>query len=230
MNQRILVVDDAPEMTQFLKAILSKEGYEVKTANDAREGLKQVYSFRPDLILLDVMMPEMDGWAILDRMREFSDMPVIMLTAVDGAENVTRGLNSGADDYVTKPFTVDELKARIRAILRRAALSAPREERPLSFDGSRLVIDPDARQVTVGGKAVNLTPTEYRLLLTLAHNAGQVLTYDQILDRVWGPGYEDSPTNVKVHIRHLRRKLESNPKQPRCIRTQWGVGYYLAKN
>jgi two-component system KDP operon response regulator KdpE len=230
MAQRILIVDDASEMVQFLEAMLAREGYEVATANDAREGLRLAYSFRPDLVLLDVMMPDLDGWAMLGRLREFSDIPVILVTVLDGTDNIVQGLHSGADDYVTKPFKMNELKARVRAILRRASLSAEDGQKPLSFDGSRLVIDPSSHQVTVEGKAVRLTPTEYKLLLVLAHNAGQVLTCEQILDLVWGPGYKDSPANVKVHIQHLRRKVEANPHQPRCIRTQWGVGYYLAKN
>ncbi len=225
---RILVVDDEPEMADLVAAMLSKEGYQVRGACSGEEGLRQVYAFRPDLALLDVMMPDMTGWQMLERLRTFSDVPVIMLTALTGTDNTVRGLEGGADDYITKPFKADELKARVRAALRRAAQPAAEEGPPLRFDGSGLVIDPTARQVTVGGEAVHLTPTEYRLLLALAHNAGQVLSYDELLRRVWGPGYEDSPANVKVYIRHLRRKIEPDPRQPRLIRTQWGVGYYLA--
>jgi len=218
---KILVVDDEPEMARLVAAMLSKEGCEVQGASNGAEGLRQVYAFRPDLVLLDVMMPDMTGWQMLERLRQFSDVPVIMLTALTGTDNTVRGLEGGADDYITKPFKAEDLKARVRAALRRAAQRAAEEGPPLRFDGSGLVIDPTARQVTVGGRAVHL-------LLALAHNAGRVLSYDELLRRVWGPGYEDSPANVKVYIRHLRRKIEPDPRQPRLIRTQWGVGYYLA--
>jgi two-component system KDP operon response regulator KdpE len=197
---RILVVDDAPEMTAFLERVLTKEGYEVAIASDAQEGLRQVYRFRPNLVLLDIMMPDMDGWAMLQRLREFADVPVIMVTALSQLESKVRGLDIGADDYVTK-----------------------------RFDSGLLVIDPSSHQVTVRGKVVDLTPTEYKLLLYLAYNVGQVLTYEQILESVWGPGYEDSPTNVKVYVRRLRQKIESDASQPRYILTQWGIGYFLAK-
>jgi two-component system KDP operon response regulator KdpE len=230
MTSRILVVDDDPGMVEFLQMVLAKEGYQVEVAHDARAGLRRAYSSRPDLVLLDIMMPDMDGWEMLKRLREFSDVPVIMLTAINDSDSMVRGLDTGADDYLTKPFKVDELKARVRAVLRRASLPATDDGQPLRFDASGLVIDPSARQVTVGGRAVHLTPTEYKLLLTLAYHAGQVLTYDEILSRVWGLGYEDSLSNVKVYIRHLRRKIEANPGQPRCIRTRRGVGYYMATN
>jgi DNA-binding response OmpR family regulator len=226
---RILVVDDAPEMTAFLERVLTKEGYEVAIASDAQEGLRQVYRFRPNLVLLDIMMPDMDGWAMLQRLREFADVPVIMVTALSQLESKVRGLDIGADDYVTKPFDLRELKARIRAALRRAELPASSGSAPLRFDGGRLVIDPSSHQVTVRGEVVDLTPTEYKLLLYLAYNVGQVLTYEQILESVWGPGYEDSPTNVKVYVRRLRQKIENDASRPRYILTQWGVGYLLAK-
>lgn len=230
MAPRILVVDDAPEMTMFLERILSKEGYEVAVADNARDGLRQVHHFRPDLVLLDVMMPEVDGWHMLQHLREFSDVSVIMLTALSQLDNKIRGLDIGADDYVTKPFEVRELKARIRAALRRAEMLPSSDTHLLRFDDGSLIIDPSSHQVTVRGELVDLTPTEYKLLLYLAYNAGQVLTYDQILESVWGPGYEDSPTNVKVYIRRLRQKIEIDPRNPRYILTQWGAGYFMAKN
>lgn len=226
---RILAIDDAPEMTHFLREVLRKEGYEVAIANDAREGLRLAHSFRPDLILLDVMMPEMDGWIMLNRLREFSDIPVIMLTAVGSTDSKVHGLDLGADDYLTKPFEIRELKARIRATLRRATLPIPAEDQVLLFDGGRLVINPTSYQVSSQGQEVDLTPIEHKLLLYLAINAGRVLTYDQILNNVWGPGYEDSITNLKVYIRRLRTKIEADPGDPQYILTQWGVGYRMAK-
>jgi DNA-binding response OmpR family regulator len=229
MTPRILVVDDAPEMTMFLEQVLKRENYELAVAHDAREGLRQAHHFRPDLILLDVMMPEMDGWDMLRHLREFSDVPVIMLTAIGGTDSKVYGLDIGADDYVTKPFEVQELKARIRSALRRAAAPLGDERQLLSFDGGQLIIDPASRKVTCWSQVVSLTPTEYRLLLFLACNAGQVMSYDQILENVWGPGYQDSPNTVKVYIRRLRQKIEADPHCPRYISTQWGVGYCMEK-
>jgi DNA-binding response OmpR family regulator len=226
---KILAIDDAQEMTYFLRDVLRKEGYQVAVANDAREGLRLAHSFRPDLILLDVMMPDMDGWTMLNRLREFSDIPVIMLTAVGSTDSKVHGLDLGADDYLTKPFEIRELKARIRATLRRATLPATGEDQILLFDGGRLVIDPASYQVSSQGQEVDLTPIEHKLLLYLAINAGRVLTYEQILNNVWGPGYEDSLTNLKVYVRRLRTKIEADPGDPQYILTQWGVGYRMAK-
>jgi DNA-binding response OmpR family regulator len=229
MATKILIVDDAPELTQLLKMTLSRDGYQVEIANDGLEGLRKAYDLRPDLILLDILMPGMNGLEMLARFRDFSDVPVIMLTALGKTGMKIDGLNKGADDYVTKPFDTDELKARIRALLRRAALSVAEESQILSFDSGRLAIDPHARQVTVSGQLVSLTPTEYRLLLYMAHNAGRVLTYGQILDEVWGPGYEDNPDVVKVYVRRLRTKIEPDPACPRYILTHRSTGYCLAK-
>jgi two-component system KDP operon response regulator KdpE len=229
MPARILIVDDEPDMASLLDAALKAEGYEVESALNAREGLQKAFNFQPDLILLDVMMPGMDGWEALGRIREFSNVPVVMLTALQGEDRVVQGLDIGADDYITKPFRIQELKARIRAALRRASLPPAAENQLLFFNGGQVVIDPSSHLITVRGSMVDLTPTEYRLLLYLASNAGRVLTYGQILDQVWGPGYEDSLTNVKVFIRQLRRKIEVDPGQPQYILTQRGVGYYFAK-
>jgi DNA-binding response OmpR family regulator len=230
MATKILVVDDAKETTWLLNRILTDVGYEVEIANNGVEGLRQAYGFQPDLILLDVMMPDMDGWTMLSRLREFSDVPVILLTAVGDELDKVHGLDLGADDYLTKPFGMEELKARIRATLRRVASQPVSEDHILRFDNGDLVIDPSRHQVTVKGQVVELTPTEYKLLLYLAYNAGRVLSFDQILDNVWGPGYEDSTTNIKVYIWCLRRKIETDPNKPRYILTKRGAGYYLAKN
>lgn len=229
MSGRILIVDDNPLNVKLLAARLTREYYAVTTAHNGKEALALAQQEPPDLILLDVMMPEMNGWQMLQRLREFSNVPVIMLTAVDGVDNKVLGLDYGADDYITKPFEVRELKARIRSALRRATTPVSESSDLLSFDGNRLVIDPPSRKVTLDGEEVSLTPTEYKLLLYLACNAGRVLTYDQILDNVWGPGYEDSPNNVKVYVRRLRQKLEDDPRDPRYVLTQWGIGYSLAK-
>lgn len=228
MAIRILVVDDSKDTTWLLRRTLTDENYEVEIAQNGLDGLRLAYHFRPDLVLLDVMMPDMDGWTTLRRLREFSEVPVIMLTAVGGEKSLVQGLDSGADDYVTKPFSMEELKARIRAVLRRKGLSEADSSPLLQFDGGQLIIDPSSQEVTVRGEVVDLTPTEYKLLLCLAYNAGRVLTADQILDNVWGPGYEDSAANVKLYIWYLRRKIELDPADPCYIITKRGTGYYLA--
>jgi two-component system KDP operon response regulator KdpE len=229
MAEKILVIDDKKEMTWLLERALTEEGYDVEIAYNGQEGLRQAYASRPDLILLDVMMPGMDGWDMLRRLREFSDIPVIMLTAMGGEDDKVHGLDIGADDYVTKPFGMPELKARIRSALRRAALVQASKSPVLRFNGGELVIDPSSHSVTVRGKVIELTPTEYKLLLYLSYNAGRVLTYDQILESVWGPGYDESLSNVKLYIWYLRRKIEVDPGDPVYIQTQRGVGYIFSK-
>jgi two-component system KDP operon response regulator KdpE len=228
MAIRILVVDDSQETTWLLQRALREEGYEVQVAHNGVDGLRLAYNFRPDLVLLDVMMPDMDGWTMLRRFRDFSETPVIMLTAVGDEKSLVHGLDSGADDYVTKPYGIQELKARIRAVLRRKGLTPSGDSPLLRFDDGNLVIDPSAQQVHVGGKEVALTPTEYKLLLCLACNAGRVLTSEQILENVWGPGYEDSADNVKLYIWYLRRKIEADPGDPQYVLTKRGTGYYMA--
>jgi two-component system KDP operon response regulator KdpE len=227
MTAKLLLVDDAHDANVMLQRVLSQDGYEVRIASNGIEGLRLAYDFRPDLILLDVMMPGMDGWTMLQRLREFSDVPVVMLTALASDEHLVDGLDGGADDYLTKPFSMTELKARIRAVLRRTTGRPTPRPRSLHFDGGRLVIDPPSQQVLIDGQPVSLTPTEYRLLLCLAYNAGHVLTTDQILENVWGPGYEDSEANVKLYIWYLRRKIEVDPRKPRYILTKRGGGYYF---
>jgi two-component system KDP operon response regulator KdpE len=224
---KILVVDDVPEMAEFLDEILVKAGYQVIVAQSAREGLRRAHQDDPDLILLDAMMPGMDGWTMLDHLREFSNVPVIMVTVVDGLDDKVRALDHGADDYLTKPFEIQELLARVRAALRRASVPPAREGPVLAFDGERLVVNPSSYQVMCRGQQVKLSPIEHKLLVYLAINAGRVLTYEQILDTVWGPVSETSLSNLKVYIRRLRQKLELDPSHPRYILNQWGVGYYM---
>jgi DNA-binding response OmpR family regulator len=224
---KILIVDDAPDLTEFLEYALKEEGYELAVATDAQTGLLQAHDFRPDLILLDIMMPVIDGWEMLGRLREFTDAPVIMLTAIDDMAHKVHGLDMGADDYITKPFEIKELKARIRAVLRRVERTSADQFPHLSFDEGRLVVGLSSPTVISQGVEVGLTPVEYKLLLLLARNAGRVLTYEQILGHVWGPGYENSVSNVKVYVRRLRKKIEADPSQPHYIQTRWGVGYYL---
>lgn len=229
MVAKILIVDDEPAQTRLLARILTRDGYEVGVANDARAGLHQARDLGPDLILLDVAMPGMNGWEMLAQLREFSSVPVIMLTARGGLQDRVYGLDTGADDYITKPYETQELRARIRAVLRRVATASAATGSLLSLDEGRLVIDLAAHRVIRQGVQVDLTPIEQKLLFYLARNAGCVMSYAEILDHVWGPGYEDSLTNVKVYVRRLRKKIEIEPAEPRYIVTRWGVGYCLAK-
>ena len=228
MTAKILIVDDEPEQTRLLARILTRDGYDVAVAHHAQEGLRRARDSAPDLILLDVVMPGMNGWEVLAHLREFSSVPVIMLTAMGGLEDRVYGLDTGADDYVTKPFEAQELKARMRAVLRRVATASDAAGSLLSLDGGQLVIDLATHQVTGRGEQIDLTPIEQKLLFYLARNVGCVMSYQEILDNVWGPGYEDSLTNVKVYVRRLRKKIEVEPAKPRYILTRWGVGYYLA--
>jgi len=229
MLPKLLVVDDDDDLRLLLQTTLPREGYEVLTAGSGMEGIRLLFSQQPNVVLLDVMMPGMDGWEVLERIREVSTVPVIMLTAVDGVPHRVRGLTRGADDYVVKPFHRDELVARIEALLRRAQTTSESAPQILSFDTGKLVIDPAARRVTVCGEGVHLTPTEYRFLLYLAQNTGRVLTYSQILDNVWGADYEGGDKNVKVYAVYLRRKIEQDPQNPRYVLSEWGVGYYMPR-
>ncbi len=224
---RILVIDEDPKLTQQLQRSLSGDGHEVQIVRDARDGLRSAYAFQPGLVLLDILMPGVNGWDLLRRIRELSDVPVIILSAIDNEDDKVRGFDLGADDYVTKPFGMQELNARIQAVLRRASMPPSRESHLLRFDGDQLIIDPTSHRLAVRGQDVALSPTEYRLLLYLAYNAGRVLNHRQILDNVWGPGYEASRTAIKVYVRRLRNKIEPDPRHPRYILTQRGAGYYL---
>ena len=229
MVGKLLVVDDEEDLLLLLRATLERRGYEVLCATGGLQAIRLLYHERPDLILLDVMMPGMDGWETLQRIREMSTVPVIMLTALGGVTHVVQGLQIGADDYVSKPYDREELTARIEALLRRCTQPAEQTDQALSFDHGHLVIDPVGRRVVVRGEEVQLTPTEYRFLLYLAQNAGRVLTYDSILANVWDVAYQGGDKNVKVYATYLRRKIEPDPQQPRYICSERGVGYYMPK-
>lgn len=227
MANRILIVDDEPNIVISLEYLLKKEGFEVKVATDGEAALSQAADFRPDLVLLDVMMPRMDGWETLSRIRQISRVPVIMLTAKDGEQEKVRGFNLGVDDYVTKPFSFAELVARAGAVLRRARTSAPVTKNKRYSSGD-LVLDVDAHRVTKSGKLVELTPTEFRLLETLAEHAGRVLTHEQLLEKVWGYDAGEDTGYIKRYIWYLRQKLEDDPTNPQHILTERGFGYSFA--
>ena len=226
---KLLIIDDDAKLVQALELYLSKAGYEVITAADGLEGLQEVYAHRPDLIILDIMMPKMDGWKACRRIREVSDVPIIMLTARGQEYDKVKGLKQGADDYVAKPFGLKELAARVEAVLRRTRLPPPTEGAVLYAD-EELVIDSERWEVSRQGEPLELTATERRLLFYLVDNAGRVLTHRQLLESVWGPEYIDEVDYVKLYIWRLRQKIEEDPSQPRYILTERGIGYKFAQN
>lgn len=225
MTTRILVVDDEPRYLRLLEANLVPEGYEVITAADGAEAL-EVFSSQPaDLILLDVMLPGMDGFAVCQRIRQFSSVPIIMLTAKGEEQDRVRGLDVGADDYLVKPFSVMEMLARVRAVLRRAQVTEIGQER--FFTHGDLRIDFARAEVWLGDQAVYLSATEYRLLLQFSHNIGKILTAEDLLTSVWGPEYRDDKEILWVTIARLRQKVERDPHTPRHIVTRSGLGYLM---
>jgi two-component system KDP operon response regulator KdpE len=221
---RILVVDDEPRMIRFIRLNLEHDGFEVVEATDGLAALNQVRDALPDLVLLDVAMPELDGFETLRLLREISSIPVIMLTARGEEDDRVRGLELGADDYVTKPFSPRELVSRVRAVLRRVTAPAAIEKSTLHVD-DRLSINFDRREVLVEGKPVKLRPTEFRLLYHLVQNAGWVVPHDQLLAKVWGYEYREETHYLRLYINYLRQKLEKDPANPKYILTERGVGY-----
>jgi len=223
-RKRVLVVDDEARMVRFVRMNLELEGYEVSEASNGIEALEKVRSELPDLVLLDVMMPEMDGFEILAELRRFSNVPVIMLTVKGEETDRIRGLDLGADDYVTKPFSPRELVSRIRAVLRRAEMAVPATRSLVEID-SDLQVDFQSREVFVRGQRVRLRPTEYRLLYHLVNNAGWVMTHEMLLSKVWGYEYRDDQQLLRLYITYLRQKIEPDPAHPKYILTERGVGY-----
>lgn len=229
MKDKALIIDDDVAFTRVIQLRLEQEGYEVIIADSGIEGLRQAYDGHPDLVILDVMMPGLDGWETCQRLREICDVPIIMLTAKDGKVDTVRGLELGADDYVTKPFSTEELVARMRALLRRARLPLSPHPPTVYADGE-LVVDFAKHRVMVRGKRVDLTPTEFRLLSCLARSPGRVIPHKTLLIRAWGPEYIGETQYLKLYIRYLREKIEKDPSKPQYILTEWGIGYYLREN
>ena len=221
---RILVVDDELSIIKLLRANLEAKGYEVLTALDGFEALQAFEMELPDLVILDIMMPKMDGFEVCRRLREWSQIPIIMLSARGDVSDKVKCLDLGADDYITKPFGKGELIARVRAVLRRTEAAATIPTQP-SFTGGDLQISFAQRRVTIAGKEVKLTPTEYSLLQELVLNAGKVLTHTHLLNKVWGSEYREEREYLHVFVRRLRAKLEPDPTNPRYITTVPGVGY-----
>jgi DNA-binding response OmpR family regulator len=222
-NHLILVVDDEKRMVRFIRLNLEQDGYQVISAYNGSEALEQVRTALPNLVLLDVMMPDIDGFEVLKKIREASSVPVIMLTAKGEEDDRIRGLELGADDYITKPFSPRELVSRVKAVLRRTESFG--ESKNVIVVDDWLKMDFNRREIWVGGKLVQLRPTEYRLLYHLVQNAGWVVTHDQLLTKVWGYEYQDEPHYVRLYINYLRKKIEKDPSNPVYILTERGVGY-----
>ncbi len=223
-DKLILVVDDEVRMVNFMRMNLELEGARVSSATNGREALDRAREDMPDVVLLDIMMPGMDGFETLRRLRQFSQVPVLILTAKDEEEDRVRGLELGADDYIGKPFSHRELVSRIRAVLRRHYTAPPIPQTLVKVD-DRLQIDFARREVLVAGERVNLRPTEYRLLYHLVQNAGYVQTHEMLLTKVWGPEYRDESHYLRLYITYLRQKIEQDPAHPKYILTERGVGY-----
>jgi DNA-binding response OmpR family regulator len=219
---QVLVVDDDPDIRGLVKELLERQGYTVAEASNGKEALRALYSTPPDVVLLDVSMPELDGWQTLERIRDLSDVPVAMLTARAAELEKVRGLKAGADDYITKPFGRQELLARVEAMLRRAG---PREETKQTYADALLNVDFAQRSVSVNGEEVSLTPLEFRLLAAFVRHPGQLLSHDQVLELVWGDSFSASRDQVKLYVGYLRRKLEAAGVDGTVIETVRGFGY-----
>jgi DNA-binding response OmpR family regulator len=227
-GERILVVDDEPTIVEVVELYLTREGFEVVTAADGDAALSAIAQQRPDMVILDLMLPRVDGLEITRQIRAGGALPIIMLTARSDETDRVVGLELGADDYVTKPFSPRELVARVKAVLRRsqsAAAPAARDAAMSVIVTGPLRIDPAAHSVTLAGKSLTLTAREFDLLLFLARHPSQVFTREQLLDQVWGYTFASDASTVTVHIRRLREKIEQNPTKPQFIQTVWGVGY-----
>jgi len=224
MKEKILLVDDDVEFAEIAQTWLRNAGYDVLTEENGKAGLRRFYSSRPNLVLLDANMPQMDGYDVCHRIRDISDTPVIMVTVNGRPSDLLRGFDLGADDYMTKPVDFSELVARVAAILRRCSMEMP-EEVSETFHNGDIEIDWRSHQVYVRGEVVKLSPTEFKLLSCLIKNRGWIVTHEQLLQKVWGPNYVGDKSFVKLYIRYLRQKIEENAHKPQIILTERGIGY-----
>lgn len=227
MGKKVLVVDDEKLIVKGIRFSLEQEGMEVDCAYDGEEAFQMAKAKEYDMILLDVMLPKMNGFEVCQAIREFSDMPIIMLTAKGDDMDKILGLEYGADDYITKPFNILEVKARIKAILRRNTKNVPGKEDAKVIETKGLKIDVESRRVYIEGKEVNLTAKEFDLVYLLVSNPNKVYSREQLLQTIWGPSYPGDARTVDVHVRRLREKVETTPAEPKYIHTKWGVGYYF---
>ena len=219
----LLLIDDDENLTELLSSFLANQGYAIRVARDGVDGLRKLFAQAPDLVVLDVTMPQRDGWETLQRIREVSDLPVIMLTARDEESEILRGFSLGADDYVTKPFSFAQLSARIRAVLARSVQQVADSESYIK--GGDLKVDLRTRQLWRGDLQIALTPTEFKLLVTLMRRAGEVVSPDKLVRKVWGPQYAGEVSHVRRYIWHLRKKIELDPDNPVYIHNERGFGY-----
>ena len=227
MAKKVLVVDDEKLIVKGIRFSLEQEGMEVTCAYDGEEALEAARNTDFDIILLDIMLPKLTGLEVCQQIREFSNVPIIMLTAKDNDMDKIMGLEYGADDYITKPFNILEVKARIKAIMRRTSVRDKEPASPKPVVSGDLKLDCDSRRVYIGGKEVNLTAREFDLLELLALNPNKVYSRENLLKLVWGNDYPGDVRTVDVHIRRLREKIEANPSEPKYVHTKWGVGYFF---
>ena len=230
-DKKVLIIDDDANLLQLVSLIFKKNGAQVITASDGLDGISKFFMHRPDLIILDVMMPGNNGFDVCQRLRLVSDDPLIMLTALNKEEDMLRGLSAGADDFLSKPFNPEILLARAKALMRRSLNSNGNSESSTSFsyNDGYLRIDIEKHEVLIYERRIKLTPIEFRLLALLARNGGKLLTFEKILGNVWGNQYQGSLDHVHVYISHLRRKIEEDPRNPRYIKTIHGIGYIFEK-
>lgn len=223
---RVLIIDDDFDTAQLLTTILKPQGLTIYQAYDGIEGIKSAYDVHPDLVILDIMMPKADGWTVCARLRELSDVPILMLTARSAEADMLRGFALGTDDYMKKPFSKSELEARVFALLRRRKVQNTRPE-IMQYEDKVLKIDLDTEVVELNGQPLDLSATEYSLLVCLVRNSGRTVTHNQLLREVWGKEYTHMSSTLTLYIHYLRKKLEDSPSAHRYIRTQWGRGYYF---
>jgi two-component system KDP operon response regulator KdpE len=224
MSDKLLIIEDDVDLVKALDLYLSRAGYTVIAALNGLEGLQKLYNERPDIVVLDIAMPKMDGWEVCRRIRDMSEVPILVLSARAQEDERVKGLKLGADDYVVKPFSLKELEARLEAVLRRTRATKPAKD-GIIFANAELVVDSERLTVTRDGKHISLTPTELRLLLVLAENKGRALTHRQILEKIWGAEYQNDVDYVKLFVYRLRRKIETDPENPRYILSERGIGY-----
>ncbi len=229
MAKKVLVVDDEKLIVKGIRFSLEQDGMEVTCAYDGEEALRLAQENKFDMILLDIMLPKMDGFEVCQAIREFSNMPIVMLTAKGDDMDKILGLEYGADDYITKPFNILEVKARIKAIMRRTAASEPKEENSKVIESGDLKLDCESRRLFVQGREINLTAKEFDLLELLVMNPNKVYSRESLLNLVWGYEYPGDVRTVDVHVRRLREKIEPNPSEPKYVHTKWGVGYFYQK-
>ncbi len=226
MATTVLIIEDDREMVRLLQLDLERNGYAVEQASNGLDGLRMFHELRPTLVVLDIALPIMDGLTVCQRIRELSNVPILIMTAhAVSEEEIAKGLNMGADEYMIKPIRNIEFNARVRALLRRAQMSDTEGELPLTYSDDTLTVDIEARRVWVAGAEIRLTPTEFKLLATFVRHRGQVLTFQQLLEQVWGFEYQTEHHYPRIYVSHLRRKIEPDPNTPIYIQNEYGVGY-----